>query len=133
LGAALLAVAMASGRLIRTPDLPLRPLVGDYHLAAQIAARNPQGIWFPLNPLVTLYSDRRYYHDEDGLFVRRLAGLSPTPEHTVSQLPPALHLIALHRDWTDWGIARRMLPKNSQETLVGNWVLRGGLVGQPTR
>jgi hypothetical protein len=124
---ALFAAAMASGRLLRAPLLPLHPLVGDYHLAAQIATRHQQGAWFPLNPLVTLYSDRRYYHDEDGLFVRQMAGKPPAPAQLVSQLPAAMGLIVLHEDWTDWGIARRMLPKNSRETKVGNWVLREGL------
>jgi hypothetical protein len=123
--------ALVSGRLLRTPDLPLRPKTDDYQLAAQIAIRHPQGVWFPLHPLVTLYSDRKYYHDEDGLFVRKMAGRPPSSAQLASQLPAAMQLIALNQNWNDWGIARRMLPANSRQTTVGNWVLREGLTAEP--
>ncbi|HEX2861422.1 MAG TPA: hypothetical protein VHN79_07270, partial [Lacunisphaera sp.] len=69
LAAALMSAALATGRLLHEPALALRPQVDDYRLAAQMAARHPGAVWFPMHPLVTLYSDRRYYHDEDGLYV----------------------------------------------------------------
>jgi hypothetical protein len=125
---ALVSVAFASGRLLNEPVLPLRPLTADYRLAAQIAMRNPGGVWFPMHPLVTLYSDRRYYHDEDGLYVHRMAHKPVSPEQAVSQLPPAMHLMAFHSAWNTWGIARNMLPRNSREIPAGNWILVGGLV-----
>jgi hypothetical protein len=106
--------------------------VEDHRLAAEIAARHPGAIWFPMHPLVTLYSDHRYYHDEDGLYVRRMSHQPLSPAHAASQLPPAMQLIAQHNEWTDWGIARAMLPKNSRVIVIGHWTLHSGLVGEPT-
>lgn len=133
LGAALLAAGLASARVVAEPGLALRPETADYAMAAQIAARHPGAAWFPMHPLVTLYSDRRYYHDEDGLYVRRMSHHPVTPEHAVSQLPPAMQVIVQHTAWSHWGIARGMLPEHSRETIVGNWVIRGGLVGAQPR
>ena len=131
LATALLAAGLTSARLLQTTPLPLQPMTDDYRLAAQIAAKHPEAVWFPLHPLVTLYSDRRYYHDEDGLQVHRLSHKPVSHEQAASQLPPAMHLIAFHSGWTDWGIARGMLPVNYRETAVGNWTLCNGLVDTP--
>lgn len=131
LATALLAAGLTSGRLLQTTPLPMKPLTDDHRLAAQIAAKHPGAIWFPLHPLVTLYSDRRYYHDEDGLQVHRLSHKPVSPEQAASQLPPAMHLIAFHTGWSDWGIARQMLPVNYRETAVGNWTICNGLAATP--
>jgi hypothetical protein len=125
---ALAAVALATGRLTKETDLPLRPMIDDYRLAQQIAERHAEAVWFPLHPLVTLYSDRRYYHDEDGLYVRQLSRHHVSPEHAISQLPPRLQMMAFHSAWNDWGIARKMLPPQLHETMVGPWILRSGLI-----
>lgn len=131
LGAGLFGVAMASGRLMHEPSLALRPLTADYRQAEQLAAQHRGALWFPVHPLVTLYSDRRYYHDEDGLYVRMMARKFPSNEHAASQLPAAMQMMAFRNDWTDWGIARRMLPPNSRETVIGNWTLRSGVAENP--
>lgn len=131
LATGLLAAGLTSARLLHAPTLPMKPLTGDYQLAAQIAGRNPGAVWFPMHPLVTLYSDRRYYHDEDGFHVRRVSRKPIPPALAASQLPPAMHLIAFHSEWTDFGIARQMLPANHRETVVGNWTLHYGLADTP--
>lgn len=132
LGAALIAAAVACGRLWHEPRLALRPQVDDYWQAGQLAAQHRGAVWFPVHPLVTLYSDRRYYHDEDGLYVRLKAGKTPVPDHAASQLPPAMRMMAFRNDWSDWGIARRMLPPGAGALTVGNWTLRGGVGDGPT-
>lgn len=131
LGAGLLAAGIACGRLWHEPRLDLRPRIDDYRQAERIAAQYRGAVWFPVHPLVTLYSDRRYYHDEDGMYVRIKAGKTPSPAHAASQLPPAMRMMAFRNDWSDWGIARRMLPAQAGELTVGNWTLRGGVGGQP--
>ncbi len=123
---ALAAAAIASGRLLMETDLPFRPRTDDYHEAARIAVRLPGAVWFPVHPLVTLYSDRRYYHDEDGLYVRMMAKKFPGEAHAAAQLPPAMRAMAFRSDWTDWGIARRMLPPGSPTTPSGNWIVHTG-------
>jgi hypothetical protein len=119
LAAAVIAAAIASIRLQSEPNLKLRPQVADHRQAEQFAARHREA----------LYSDRRYYHDEDGMYVRISARKHLSPEHAASQLPAAMRMMAFRNDWTDWGIARRMLPPNSSETIIGNWTLRSGMVG----
>jgi hypothetical protein len=130
-GAALLATALTTGRLLNEPTLPLRPLVDDHRLAAQIAKRHPGAAWFPMHPLITLYGDRRYYHDEDGLYVRRMSRQPLSADQAASQLPPAMHLIVQHNAWSHWGIARGMLPEHSGRNVVGNWTIHHGLSASP--
>lgn len=133
LAAAVAAAAIACGRMWHEPRLALRPQVDDYHTAAALAERFRGAVWFPVHPLVTLYSDRRYYHDEDGFYVRLHAGKTPSPEHAASQLPPAMRLMAFRNDWSDWGIARRMLPPEAGAQEIGNWTLRGAVGGRPAQ
>ncbi len=120
------AVAITAGRVLAEADLPFRPKVEDYAEAARIAARFPRAVWFPVHPLVTLYSDHRYYHDEDGLYVRLMGKNWPSNEHAAAQLPPAMRAMAFRSDWTDWGIARRMLPPGSPAIPSGNWIVHSG-------
>lgn len=133
LAAAFAAAALACGRLGREPHLALRPQTDDYRTAALLAGQHRDAVWFPVHPLVTLYSDRRYYHDEDGLYVRLKANRTPGPEHAASQLPAGMRLMAFRHDWSDWGIARRMLPPEAGELTVGNWTLRGAIAPPPAR
>lgn len=128
---ALAATAITAGRLLNERDLPFRPKVEDYAEAARIAARFPRAIWFPVHPLVTLYSDHRYYHDEDGLYVRLMGKNWPSNEHAAAQLPPAMRAMAFRSDWTDWGIARRMLPPGSPAIPSGNWIVHSGTAEAP--
>lgn len=128
---ALAAAALTSGRLLTESDLPFRPKTDDYHEAARVAARLPQAVWFPVHPLVTLYSDHRYYHDEDGLYVRMMAKKFPGEAHAAAQLPPAMRAMAFRRDWTDWGIARKMLPPGSPAVPSGNWMVHSGATETP--
>jgi hypothetical protein len=126
LAGALASTALGCSMLLREPTLALRPQIAEYLHAQLFAEQNRGALWFPLHPLITLYSDRRYYHDEDGIYVRMKAGKTLSPEHAASQLPPAMRMMAFRNDWNDWGIARQMLPANSSEEVVGNWTLRRG-------
>ncbi|MDP3071285.1 MAG: hypothetical protein Q8N18_13425 [Opitutaceae bacterium] len=132
LGAAAAALALTAGRVLAEPEFTLRPQLAAYHEAEGIAAQFAGAVWFPMHPLVTLYSDRHYYHDEDGLYTRSKAG-KPIPEaQAAAHLPAAMRAIAQRHDWTDWGIARRMLPPQSAETVIGHWTLRTGRVAEKT-
>ncbi|WP_414661028.1 hypothetical protein [Horticoccus sp. 23ND18S-11] len=125
--AAIAAAALTCGRVLHESDLTLRPQTSEYHVAAQLAARQHHAVWFPVHPLVTLYSDHRYYHDEDGMYARFKAGMPISPAHAATQLPPGLRAIVFRNDWSDWGIARRMMPAQTQDTVIGNWTLRIGV------
>lgn len=131
LGVALLSMAGVTARLVREPELHLAPQLAVYHEAAKLAARYPRGIWFPTHPLVTLFSDRRYYHDEDGMYARLMSRKPISPEHLASQLPSELRIIALCNTWSTWGIARRMTPEPSREEVTEQWTLRSSLAAAP--
>jgi hypothetical protein len=128
--AALAIVAIGSGRIITEVDFPLRPQIAAYRDAERFTAKSPRAIWFPVHPLITLYRDGFYYHDEDGLYVRLKAGKPATPAHLASHLPAGMHTMAFRNGWTDWGIARGMLPSGSRSTDLGHWTLWSGVADQ---
>lgn len=123
LGAAVAAALIACSRVLQTPRLLLRPAVASYAEAEQFAAQFHGRIWFPLHPLVTLYSENRYYHDEDGLYVRQVSKKGVGPEQTAAHLPPAMQVLALHNSWSDWGVARSLLSPDARPVVMGNWTL----------
>ncbi|MEO5959962.1 MAG: hypothetical protein ABIZ49_12275 [Opitutaceae bacterium] len=125
-GTSAAAAAFVSGRIVHESDFPLRPQVAAYREAEKLARQFPDQIWFPFHPVVTLYAEHRYYHDEDGFYVRRQAHKPIPAEQAASKLPPALHLMAFHRDWNDWGIARSMLPKTARPFDFGAWSVFDG-------
>lgn len=130
LAAGVIAAGSACGRILLEPDVRLRPQTAGYDEAAQIAAQYLNAVWFPVHPLVTLYSDHRYYHDEDGMYVHLRAKKPVNSEQAAQHLPPAMRAMAFRNDWTDWGIARRMLPPNSREIPIGNWNVYSGVAGE---
>ena len=122
-GAAMVTVALCGTRLAGLSSPPWRPLVEHYRQADYLARSFPGQIWFPWNPLVTIYSDNRFYHGEDGLYVRFLAGHALTQDHARSHLPPQMCVIALPRGAADWGIALSLLPAGARRTEFSLWTL----------
>lgn len=123
LAAALAAAAVAGGRIAAADRLFTRPATAAYAEAGQLAAQFRGRIWFPFHPLVTLHSEQRYYHDEDGLHVRRLSRVGTSAEQAAAHLPPALQVMAFHQDWSDWGVARSLLPPDARTVEIGHWRL----------
>lgn len=123
LAIATVAAAMACVRITQSPTLAVRPQTALYDQAANIVAKYPGQIWFPLSPMVTLYSDGQYYHDEDGMFVRQLGRKAMPGEQIAAHVPPRLRALAYRSDWNNWGIARRYLPPNPREVVAGDWTL----------
>jgi hypothetical protein len=121
--AAFAAAAICGVRCVRVDHLPIRPLTEHYREAAHLANVMRGEIWFPWNPLVTIYSENRFYHVEDGLCMRFLAGHALTMDHARQHLPANMCVIALPRGGTDWGIALRLAPPNAQADPFGLWTL----------
>lgn len=128
LAAALAAAAVAS-LWLQTSNLRVRPNLQAYREATYLAARLPGKIWFPSHPLVTLYSERRFYHDLDGIGERRLAGRPLSAEHFRAHTP---------RDWqasvtllpVGWGLSDlsdRRIPADTPVTTFGLWRVDGRL------
>lgn len=121
-GLALVVLALAGMRLKRL-DNRWRPAGGPYREAAQLARELPGAIWFPCNPLVTVYSGNHFYHDEDGLFVRVLSGFHITLRRVYAHLPPHMAVIAVPRGMDTWGLAQRLGPPDKKRTEFGYWTL----------
>lgn len=117
------AAFMMLGRVALKDELVLRPELANYRTAEALAARYPQQIWFPTHPLITLYSEGRYYHDDDGLWVRIMSGHAASVEHVAAHLPAALRIVASRADWVDWGMARTIVPSPHHVTELENWRL----------
>ena len=120
--------AMALASLwLQISRLPVLPNVQAYREGTYLAARMPEKIWFPLHPLVTLYSDGRFYHDLDGLCERTFAGQRPTDPHFFAHVPRQRRVSAtlLPVGWGLADIAEGRLPPDTPVRTFGLWRLDG--------
>ena len=116
-------LVIAGARFQRLAAFPTAPATRHYDQAAQLAKEFPGQIWFPWNPLITAYSEGKFYHAEDGLYMRFLAHRALTPAHTFAGLPPRIQVIALPRGGTHWGVALALKPANAQTQDFAHWTL----------
>jgi len=111
--------------LVRVPDfraLPLTPNPAPLDLAEELARANHGAIWFPYNPLVTFFSDGKFYHVEDGIATRNLAGLGLRESGFRRHLPAQLGAIVYPANQTDC-FALQLLPEFNRRTIVGDWAV----------
>jgi hypothetical protein len=102
---AALAVAVAGFYRVTAYPTSVRPEVEHYREAVYLA--NGGHAWFPLNPLVTLYSEGRYYPDEDGLYERQTSGHPVSRARLRASLPQDLRRVVYPWGAATWGIAQR--------------------------
>jgi hypothetical protein len=88
--AAVAIVALAL-RATDLASLPARPLTRQFEVVTELTTRFPGGLWFPQNPLVTYYADRRLWHSEDGIYTRNVAGYGLREPEFRRHLPPGVH------------------------------------------
>ena len=94
----------------------------DLRQGAALARQLPGEIYFPWNPLLTYFSDGRFYHVEDGLITRSIAG-RPVPLAVVNaHLPPAMCVVAYHR-YTIKSFVHSFVPADAQRNEFGEWIL----------
>lgn len=115
--AAVLAVQIAS----QWP-LPLHLQQTGLREGASLARQLPGEIYFPWNPLLTFFSEGRFYHVEDGLITRSLAGRPVPPSVVKAYLPPRMCVVAYHRYAID-GYVRGLIPVDAKRTAYGEWIL----------
>lgn len=106
-----------------TPRWPLSPNIEYLERADQIARASPGEVYFPWNPLVTFFSEGRFYHAEDGFYVRYLVGKAPSRPDAMKNLPPAWSITAFRGADTGWGIVEQLHPPGTQRTVQGEWTL----------
>lgn len=121
--AALAAAAVCGIRIWRIPSVSFHPLIEHYRQADALARTFPDQIWFPWNPLVTIYHDHRFYHVEDGMVMRLISGHALSPAHLRRYLPRHLCVIALPRGGAAWGFAAKLAPPGAKVNAFGLWTL----------
>ncbi|HUL54556.1 MAG TPA: hypothetical protein VLT83_14225 [Opitutaceae bacterium] len=116
-----LALALALQGMPLGP-LPMKPQLTGLRQGAALARQLPGQIYFPWNPLLTYFSDGRFYHVEDGLITRSIAGRPVPPAVVKSGLPPALCVVAYHR-YAIESFVRALIPPNARRDAFGEWIL----------
>jgi len=122
-GLAVITIVLFAGRIATRPVKIWQPFIAAYEDAGDLSRQFPGQIWFPWNPLVTVFSEGRLYQVEDGLYVRSLVG-RPVPESvSLRHLPPQFSAMAVSNQGSTWGIAERLLPSTLEQIDLGNWTL----------
>jgi hypothetical protein len=90
--AAVLATILVAASLVPEDPQPLAARAAENRLGEEyrFALRHPGEVWLSANPLVTLYTDGKLYHQGYGVFDRTLAHQPPTPRHLQKFLPEKL-------------------------------------------
>lgn len=117
-----LGVALVFCARVATADqAPLRPATGMTRSAAAIAAASPGEVWLPWNPLVGWFADHRFYHAEDGLYVRFITGHPVSLAQARAHLPAAFHAMAFPSAGLQWGVAAKLAPAGAVTRRLGPW------------
>jgi len=124
-GLALVALGMLVGRIATRPVRMWQPLaaVAVYDDALDLSRELPVMVWFPWNPLVTVFSEGRLYHVEDGLYVRSLIGKTFSEPDDRRYLPERFAAITVSNQGSTWGIAEPLLHGPLQKIDLGSWTL----------
>jgi len=127
----LVAGVLALVRIASIPSPSLQPQFASVATATAIAESLPGQVWFPLNPLVTLYADGRLYHDEDGLYVRAAAGQPATWDQLPAHLPPQWSGVVMRTGALSWGVAENLIPEAAVAYEVDGWTVWRWPAGSP--
>lgn len=112
--------------LIRIQDtgVPYSPRTAHIRDGIALARANPDRLWFPWHPLIGYYAEGRFYHAEDGLYVRLMAGRAVSWTQIRAHLPPRFEGIAEPARMSGWGISERILGEPLTEQQAGAWRIR---------
>lgn len=124
-GLAVVALGILVGRIASRPVGLWQPLAAAavYDDALDLSRQLPGVVWFPWNPLVTVFSEGRLYHAEDGLYVRGLIRRAISGADARRHLPDRFAAIIVSNQGSTWGIAEPLLPGPLQEIDLGSWTL----------
>ena len=104
----------------RVSLLPVRSVMED---AMSIERQFPNEVWLPWNPLVSYYSEGRFYHTLDGMLARSATGF-PVPESQfLAHMPPRFHTIAYCPDGLEWSEPSRYAKQPFSMIRSGDWVV----------
>ena len=121
---AAMAAAMLVGRVATRQIKVWRPHVEVYDEAVDLSRRLPGMLWFPWNPLVTVYSEGRLYPVEDGLYVKKVTGRPEHAAQTRVHLPPHFAAIVLAGTGSELGLASTFLTPPIDTVSLEHWTLK---------
>ena len=116
---------VAAGLALRARDLvdlPAQPFAGHFAAAEALLDAHPHRLWFPQNPLITFYADRRLWHSEDGVLTRYIAGLGLREPDFRRHLPPNLEGV-VYPAIIEFPFALPLLPEFNRAEKVRYWTL----------
>lgn len=90
--------------------------------AERLAKACPCQIYFPWNPLITFYSEKKFYHADDGLLTRALTGEVLGDRTLYGGLPASFNWIAYPADVRP-SYLENMLPPTKAYYLFNGWIL----------
>lgn len=121
--AAVVALAVCA-RILHADRAPLLPATERMHAAGALQRAHPGEVWLPWAPLVTRFTEGRFDHAEDGIYVRFITGHPVSLAHARAHLPPHFRAMALPAG-ADWGVAAKLAGPMSTEREIDGWrVLR---------
>jgi hypothetical protein len=117
-------VSLLLARISLADDAPLLPALGDVRVATEIARAHPRSVWMPWNPLITYFADGRFYHAEDGIYVRFITGHPVTVSQALAGVPGDFRALAIPGPRMQWGVALKLAPEIERtEHRAGTWVI----------
>jgi len=108
-------------RIMLADHAPIRPDTRTVQQAMTIQAALPRQVWLPWNPLVSWFMDRKFYHAEDGMYVRFITGHTITVTQARTHLPEHFHAMAFPSPLMQWGIAAKLAPVDHVTRHIGGW------------
>lgn len=118
------AIGLVLARITLTEDAPVLPALDDVRIANEIARSHPGSVWLPWNPLITYFADGRFYHAEDGIYVRFITGHPVTVSQALAGVPEDFRALAIPGPRMQWGVALKLAPEIGRtESRAGAWVI----------
>jgi hypothetical protein len=106
------------------PYLNITPKTDHLRQGVELAKANAGRAWFPWNPMVTYYAEGKFYHAEDGFYVRLLANRPAPMSQARAHLPSNFHFTAEPIGHHGWGISESLLIAPYSDQTMGIWHLR---------
>jgi len=120
LSAAVVAI-IALARIGSMEQAPFKPSTENMNAAMEIERSLFERVWLPWNPLVSYFAEGRFYHCEDGLYVRKLTGFPVPKQQVIAHLPSRFSAIAYRTPRIDWGVADEFEGAPARSYDFHNW------------
>lgn len=91
-----LIIGCLSLRVLHSDHAPILPNLRNVETATALQEAYPHQLWLPWNPLVSYFVEDRFYHSEDGIYVRFITGHSVSLTQAKAYLPDEMQIGRAH-------------------------------------